>query len=396
MKNTYLAIISLLFFYACQSDSSTKANNDQTSSEITTTPPMEEEAIPTSGERYLHLKGTIGNYPVTMDLQIDPSGTSQGWDYSGTYYYDKVGKPLSLQGYFVKNSPIELEEYDRPGKITGKFVGAINAQNVFEGTWRSGDNSKTLEFKLLPQPGVQFKLLAFSDSLVWEAPGTEGSTAYFDETWLWPSGNLAADRHNFLTQQILMEMAGDSLSNIYHDPQSLYKVQRDWFFNDFATEMKLILENNEGEEPAWLPPGYASSTSMEVTYNTQDLVTLAYLNYSFSGGAHGNYGTTFKVYDLAQQKVLTLNDIFKPGYETTLNQALDQAIRENYEIPADRGLSEVLFEDTIAANDNFGLTAKGIIFNYVPYEISAYAVGEIRLFISFEDLKEVLREEILQ
>ncbi|RYF79039.1 MAG: DUF3298 domain-containing protein, partial [Chitinophagaceae bacterium] len=54
-------------------------------------------------------------------------------------------------------------------------------------------------------------------------------------------------------------------------------------------------------------------------------------------------------------------------------------------------LTEVLFENKIAPNDNFYITGKGIGFSYAPYEIAAYAYGEINLFIAFKDIEANLQ-----
>lgn len=50
----------------------------------------------------------------------------------------------------------------------------------------------------------------------------------------------------------------------------------------------------------------------------------------------------------------------------------------------------VLFDNTIQTTTNFCVTQKGILFLYNPYEIAAYAYGEIELFIPFEEVKNVL------
>ena len=52
----------------------------------------------------------------------------------------------------------------------------------------------------------------------------------------------------------------------------------------------------------------------------------------------------------------------------------------------DAGLSD----NKIKANDNFYVTTKGIGFSYSPYEIAAYAVGEINIFIPFSELSDCL------
>jgi hypothetical protein len=58
-------------------------------------------------------------------------------------------------------------------------------------------------------------------------------------------------------------------------------------------------------------------------------------------------------------------------------------------------LSNALFENSIEPTNNFCITKKGILFLYNPYEIAAYAMGEIELFIPFEELKTVVNPRFL-
>jgi len=88
---------------------------------------------------------------------------------------------------------------------------------------------------------------------------------------------------------------------------------------------------------------------------------------------------------------LGINDVFKPGFEATLDAALEKSLRKKFGLAAKAPLTELLFEESFSYTDNFCLTGKGILFNYPPYEIAAYAVGEIKLFVPFSDVKSVLQ-----
>ncbi|MBO9572818.1 MAG: DUF3298 domain-containing protein, partial [Chitinophagaceae bacterium] len=109
---------------------------------------------------------------------------------------------------------------------------------------------------------------------------------------------------------------------------------------------------------------------------------------AYTGGAHGNYGTTFTVISLAKNKKLKLSDIIPESKQPQLNQLLEKNFRLQYNLkPTDKLTEGGLFENSIKANDNFYVTGKGIGFNYTPYEIGPYVMGEINIFIPFTDLK---------
>ncbi len=94
--------------------------------------------------------------------------------------------------------------------------------------------------------------------------------------------------------------------------------------------------------------------------------------------------------------MLQLSDVLVPAGSKALPQLLAQSFRRQYGLkPADKLTDGGLSENTIKPTDNFFVTGKGIGFNYVPYEIGPYAMGEILLFIPFTDLKDLLQPAFL-
>ena len=123
-----------------------------------------------------------------------------------------------------------------------------------------------------------------------------------------------------------------------------------------------------------------------VVYQDAKIMTLADFTYLYSGGAHGNYATSYHNYDLANKKRLKLTDVITQDGKKKLSGLLAKAVRTQFKLKSSQPLTEVLFENKIAPTENFYLTAKGIGFSYSPYEVAAYALGEINLFISFNAL----------
>jgi len=134
------------------------------------------------------------------------------------------------------------------------------------------------------------------------------------------------------------------------------------------------------------------SDQLMIVYRSSKLIMLAHSNYAYTGGAHGNYGTSYIPVDLLNNKKLDLNDLVNPAGKKQLSQLLEKYFRLAYSLKKTDSLMEGgLFENTIEPNANFYVTTKGICFCYLPYEIGPYAMGEINIFIPFTGLKDYLQ-----
>ncbi|HTD93011.1 MAG TPA: DUF3298 domain-containing protein, partial [Chitinophagaceae bacterium] len=128
-----------------------------------------------------------------------------------------------------------------------------------------------------------------------------------------------------------------------------------------------------------------------ILYRSMGLLTLASTNYSYTGGAHGNYGTAYFSIDLGSRKEIKLADVITAAGKKPLAGLIEKFFRRDFKLSASQPLSEAgLFGDKIEPTENFFLTGKGIGFGYQPYEIGPYAMGEIVVFIPFTELVGLL------
>lgn len=95
--------------------------------------------------------GTVGNSRVLVILTVDDDRLQ------GTYSYERVGKPLSLQGRMTPPCDLTLVESDPaapsppggPGIPTGRFQGSCTPGTLLlKGTWSSPDQKRQLPFSL--------------------------------------------------------------------------------------------------------------------------------------------------------------------------------------------------------------------------------------------------------
>lgn len=111
---------------------------------------------------------------------------------------------------------------------------------------------------------------------------------------------------------------------------------------------------------------------------------------SYTGGAHGLYGTACYTYSLTGGYEITTADLFTETQLEGLERLLRAAIYEQYEARNDSELeAQGLFPQCIGLTENFLVTPEGITFVFNPYEIGCYALGAVEVKLSREQLEEL-------
>ncbi len=353
---------------------------------------------------YKHLQGTIGKAPVTLQLHgngllgyYDGDVYRESESFSGTYSYDKYQEPIPLYGNRTAAGMIELQEYY--GDVnTGKFSGSLDTAGRFTGVWESADGNRHLPFALAetyPEGSMSFDMYCHSDSMLLFEGAASSPRATVSLNMLWPRNQTSAAAA-YLRKALPAAMFGDSITAVIRNAEMAFQYDRNAFFQSYRADMSEIsrFDSMVMEYPYMY--SYDQESSLRVVWNERNRLSVGYDVYLYSGGAHGNYGTGYLTYDLKKLKVLKLDDVFVPGFEESLSAELEKAVRHKYQIGEDQPLSEMLFEDAISFNENFYLTGKGITFVYVPYEIAAYALGQIELFIPFAAVSQWLQPGIAE
>ncbi|MCQ2189832.1 MAG: RsiV family protein [Paludibacteraceae bacterium] len=131
------------------------------------------------------------------------------------------------------------------------------------------------------------------------------------------------------------------------------------------------------------------------SYEDADIYNTVFRYSSFNGGAHGYYSTTYDIWDKANAKKLSLNDIFIEESEEKLTSMIIDSLCKIMDVKNPDSLVDAGIIDVKDIHPNNNLSTDGIYltFNYVPYEIAAYAVGEIGVKIKYVDLKEIMKPE---
>lgn len=336
---------------------------------------------------YKRLEGTIAGKPVVMHLQ------NVNDDFSGVYYYNASWLNLSTDTLIGQDSVILYENgfYDyyfdkdsQQAKIGLKWNG-----NGFTGTWFNEKENKKFPVVLqekYPEGSYEFTAGIYQDSVKAMANDPKSPVAQISFEYLKPK--LTNEAGTWLDNQLL-DIQG--IKTGVKDRTAGFKEMAKAYFTDYKNQ--IAEQVNSGPDRGFLQwMNYTDNSQQSIAYNDNGYVVIDFLSDAYTGGAHGNYGSTMYCLDVKNKKRMELGDILNID-TTTLQKVLEKSLRRNYNIKPNEQLSAVLFDNYLKPNNNFYFNANGIAFMYNPYEVASYAQGQIVVFVPFMDIKSYLTPE---
>jgi hypothetical protein len=398
MKRTVLPLAGLLGLAACNSQPTATTTGSDATPGAPPAPP-----VSSPGTSYHVYRALLPGQADSSTLHLVAAPRS--FDATGTTghfgsYYGPDGHPYTLQGQpsaapdsvvLFETSPEKAIDPNgatlywrlrrQPGR--GDLVGTVGGQPA--------------RLRLVPPAAgaLSFVVRYFADSAAAFPKEAKSPRGHLSLQALVPVGGAASLRQR-LTDNILTGLRGDTLDGLPPlDLKTLYKQQRQQFFKEYredAADSRPAPADTAGLG-AYAPGlSYEDQTNTYVLYQQQNLLGLAFFHYNYSGGAHGNYGSTGASYDLRTGKRLRYDDIFRPEAAQQLPALLGRAVRPLVGLAPDDPLDKQLFVKQMPVTHNVLLTNGGAVFIYQPYEIAAYAQGEVRVFLPLAAIRPLLRE----
>lgn len=382
MRNITLWLLLTLAFASCRNNPGKHSSGTAGSS------PTGMQPESTLLNYYKHLSGNINGEPATMNL------LREGAEYRGVYCYDGGTAPVYFRGHRNASGLIRLEELsaDSGGAV---FSGVFMTPLRFTGSRLKSGAEKSDTFSLeenYPAGTVQMTVHVLKDS-VKLFPGEKNSQrGVVSYSLLWPGKGFPDSAAVVVRDTILRTFLMENKK--VRGPQAALKIAADSFFVGYAAIKNAMNKKMIRNSPIF---NWESYITMNVLWNERNFLSLEFDRYDFTGGAHGLENAFVKVFDLTHHRALSLDDVFKPGYDSTLRSELEKQLRLQYHIPENEplngGNNGVLFDRHITLTGNFYLTGKGIGFIYNPYEIAAYVYGRINLFIPYARLKRAMKAD---
>lgn len=396
MKRSYLVLAGLLSLAACNSPTTSTPATDATvpAKHLTST-----QAVTNSpGTAYLVYRGLLPGQADSITLHLVAAPNNFALAKTAAYvgsYYGTNGRPYSLSS--EPAGPDSVVLFDTSPE---RAVGPTGASRRWRLRWQSSGLMGTVagqpvQLRLLPPATPTFAVRYFTDSTAAFPGDAKSPQGHFSLQALVPIGGPASARQ-VLENNMLRDLRGDSLGGLATLPlPAFYEQKRQKFFQDYredAAASRPAPADTAGIGPYGPGLGYENQTATYVLYQQGNLLSLGYYQYDFSGGAHGNYGTTTASYDLRTGQRLRYADIFRPEAAQQLPALLGQAVRPLVGLHATEPLDKQLFVKQMPVTHNVFLTGGGVVFTYQPYEIAAYAQGEVSVFLPLSAVRMLLRE----
>jgi len=334
--------------------------------------------LPEADQRYLHLTGSIGERPVSMDL-VKERGYEGDSFFSGYFYFDDEEEPVPFYSEIGDSlKTLILNESGGGEHQNGRFSGEF-ISGTFHGKYRA-QNGKEEPFRLIisKQEGcMNFRSLS-ADTFFAASAQANSPKARFSWHFLMPD-------EKWLEESLLRDLHGDSLYELGKGKtETMFGLLGAQYAKDYREDVKPFLSEEEISGVL----NYDLSYGMDVAFNRNQLLSVIFTQYQYTGGAHGMMYSRCFSYDTKAQKRIGINDVFRPGYEKNLKTAINAAARKKYRV---KNLSEVLLVDEIENTGNFFLSGKGICFVYQPYEIGPFSMGEQLIYLPYSAIKEIIK-----
>lgn len=355
---------------------------------------------------YAGYRGLVAGAPdsVTLPLTSAPArpGSSAVGEIRGTYY-GADGEPHEL-------SPLSSARQAAPDSLRLVYYsppllsGSADQQ---DSRWRlrrqpNGHLTGTVggwAARLRPlRPALAFSGLSFADSVAAFPGRAHPPYGHVGLQTLVPVGTSPVALAT--AANLRRQLRGDSLPN-----QRVPALPRLWAQQraDFA-KMYRGEAAEMAEEPAPSPADFEayqaslrfdSQRNLAVLCQEGHLLSVRLLSYEYSGGAHGSFSSEVRSFDLRTGRALPFDAIFRPEARPQLLSLLDRGVRRTLGLRATEPLREQLLVDKIPVTPNVCLTPGGVLFVYPPYDIAAYALGEVTVFLPLAAVRPLLREGLL-
>ncbi len=340
---------------------------------------------------YRHFTGKLDTLMrITLDLFFEEGKVTGSYYYyfpepgnNKAYYY---GKTIPVHG-FMDGDKFTLTEFAEGGS---RFNCILANKTKITGTWQQKESAKMIPFSFTEDysngslPFTCYSLKSKSYLKKGRSAEKNSPKAEIKLMLLYPDlpdNNPLKDSLDFFITKYLY---ADTVP--FKNPELLLETIASEFFDSYHEAFDGVKINDGDESFNW-----EEIVSMDICYNERNIVSLKVDKYAYTGGAHGIMISQYIVCDLNQNRHLMLKDIMQENYESSLNVLLNAKVRKLNGIKPEENLKESgFFDEQIGTSENFYINKDGIGFYYNLYHIAPYSAGTTEIFLTFNELKEIL------
>lgn len=156
--------------------------------------------------------------------------------------------------------------------------------------------------------------------------------------------------------------------------------------NDFNSEFV----NFKKDFPESAATNWELNIETELSYQSEDIITISINTYEYKGGAHGNDKIKFLNLNAITGEVLQQSDIIKNtnDFKTLAKSYFIKSLETE---DKDLKIEDFFFGTPFQLPENIGFSDDGLVLLYNVYEVASYAQGYTEFVIPFEDAQDFLK-----
>jgi hypothetical protein len=222
------------------------------------------------------------------------------------------------------------------------------------------------------------KELVFKTKTMTNEVCVDDNCAKLSLSWPVASGPAAAEKMNAAIQDqvAMLVQTGEEIAPLDTLVETYFRSYKD-FKADFPDS----------------PGGWEIEAEGEVTYQSDNTLSIYFSQFNFMGGAHPNSSVSFLNFDPSTGEALSDDRVILD--EPSLFQRVENKFREFHKVPEGTSIAEdgrfFLPEAGFFLANAKGFKEDKFWVIYMPYEIGPYAMGYTELEFSREELEGVVR-----
>jgi hypothetical protein len=172
----------------------------------------------------------------------------------------------------------------------------------------------------------------------------------------------------------------ERITNLNSYPERARKFFRE--HDRFVTEMAPSISGTVG----WF-----SEQSIEILYQSKEVLSLKIHSNEYSGGAHPSAYTSYINLQQASGNEMHLKDVFLESAKAEISRMLTEHLRKKEELRGKQSLKDgYFFVDRVEAIENFAFSQSGFLFEYNEH-ISSHAQGPVSVELPYSAIRHLTR-----
>ena len=167
------------------------------------------------------------------------------------------------------------------------------------------------------------------------------------------------------------------------------------YINNYKREAKEQFPNWKASGDSEDYYSYYKTLDSKILFDMGGLLSYQVSSMDYKGGANSSTAFRNVVIDLKTGEMITEQDIFMSDYKSELNSMIIKNIIEQNKVQKAEDLIEFGYwgiED-LTSNSNFSVDDRGLTYVFNPGEYSAPSLGAINIFLTYEEIINILKSE---